>query len=338
VELNQRYYTMSFDMPSSPAALFREGVVPADLARFVSSNNPATYISSVTYGRRFYLLIESTETVADMRASISASYDAALAGGSGHLDGRDVSSLSNVNVKVFALGGDASLALAAFNGDVDAVAEFLTDGGGIDTGVPLSYVVRNVKDNSTVNIKVATDFDVRNCVVQTLGSYRNDFTGSSEGWTPYADHRNFGVFEGGGIDGSYIRLHDRGEGATCYFRAPLAYNGDWSQFEGGELSCYLWIGGPGDAFVRDDVVFYDGSGNRLATRWSHLPYDNGFFPFRVTLDTSQNWLFNGATATQEQIAMVLSDVVDLFIRAEYRDRSGDWTAMDLFRVEQPETP
>ncbi|MEZ4387266.1 MAG: thiol-activated cytolysin family protein [Candidatus Krumholzibacteriia bacterium] len=337
VELNQRYYTMSFDMPSSPAALFQASVVPADLARFVSADNPATYISSVTYGRRFYLLIESTESVSEMSASISASYEAALAGGSGHLSGRDVSSLSNVNVKVFALGGDASLALAAFNGDVDAVAEFLTEGGDIDTGVPLSYVVRNVKDNSVVNIKVATDFDVRNCVVQTIGTYRNDFEGSTEGWTPYADHRNFGVYSSGGIDGDYIRLHDRGEGGTCYFRAPLAYQGDWSQFVGGELSCYLWIGGPGSAFATDDVVFYDGSGNRLAARWAHQPYDNGFFPFRVNLDASQNWRYNGAAATQAQIESVLGDVVDLFIRAEYRDAGGDWCAMDLFRVEQPET-
>ena len=277
VELNQRYYTMSFDMPVSRKALFASGVEPADLARYVSHTNPATYISSVTYGRRFYLLIESTETASDMRASIQASYDAALAGGSGHLSGRDVSTLSNVNVKVFALGGNANLALAAFNGNVDAVADFLTQGGDIDTGVPLSYTVRNVKDNSLVNVKVATDFDVRNCVVQQIGTYAADFENGPEGWTGYADFATFETRHGG-IDGDYMFISDRGQGQTVYFRAPLAYGGDWSHFYGGEISFYMWIGGPGDYGAVDDIVFYDGSGNRLAMRFSGSPQQQRILP------------------------------------------------------------
>ena len=338
VELNQRYYTMSFDMPVSREALFAGNVAPTDLARYVSPENPATYVSSVTYGRRFYLLVESTETASDMRASIEASYDAALAGGSGHLDGRDVSTLSNVNVKVFALGGNANLALAAFNGDVDAIAQFLTEGGAIDTGVPLAYTVRNVKDNSLVNVKVATDYEVRNCVVRQIGTYAADFENGTEGWSGYADFTDFGTrSSSASIDGKYMSLKDRGQGQTCYFRAPLAYHGDWSQFYGGVLSFYMFIGGPGDYYSADDVVFYDGLGNRLAMRFSGSPSSNGFFRRRVGLDeASTTWKFNGATATAEQVQLVLSDVQDLFIRAEYRNKSGDWAAMDIFRVEQPD--
>jgi hypothetical protein len=336
VELTQRYYTMSFDMPASTDALFADSVTPDDLARYVAPDNPATYISSVTYGRRFYLLIESTETTTEMSAAIRASYDAALAGGSAHLEGRDADTLTNVNVKVFALGGDANLALAAFNGDVDAVANFLTEGGDITTGVPLSYTVRNVKDNSRVNVKVATEYEVRNCVIQEIGTYRNDFDSSTEGWTPYADHRDFGVYYDDALDGGYIRLHDRGEGPTCYFRAPLGYHGDWSQFYGGELSFFLWVGGPGDYYARDDVIFYDGSGNRLAMRLDGRPSRDGFFPFYVTLDESEDWGYNGAPATAAQIQSVLADVADLFIRAEFHDAGGDWAAMDRFLVERPE--
>ena len=59
VTLNQSYYTMSFDLPTSLNDLFAPSVTPQQLAVYVGENNPATYISSVNYGRIFYLLIES---------------------------------------------------------------------------------------------------------------------------------------------------------------------------------------------------------------------------------------------------------------------------------------
>ena len=335
VQLNQRYYTMAFDLPTSAAALFADSVAPADVARYVGNANPATYISSVTYGRRFYLLIESTETASEMRGSIRASYNAALAGGSGYLEGRDFSSLSNVEVKVFALGGDQQLALAAFNGDVDAVASFLTQGGSIDTGVPLSYAVRNVKDNSAVAVNVATDYEVRNCIVQTVGTLAFDFNETTEGWTGYADYRDFGVYTEGAIDGGYIKLFDRGQGQTCYFRAPLAVTGDWSQFFDGRMSFYLWIGGPGDYGALDDVVILDTAGNRLALRFGGSPPSTGFLPYYIDMNATENWVFNGQPATDANIQTVLSSVSDLFIRAEYRNKAGDWGAMDRFRLVTP---
>ena len=337
VEFTQRYYTMSFDMPGSYEALFQSSVTPAALQRYVGPDNPLTYISSVTYGRRFYLLVESTESASAIGGSIQASYDAALAGGSAHLEGRDVNTLSDKKVKVFALGGDSSLALASFSGNVDAVAQFLTQGGGIDTGVPLSYTVRNAKDNTLVNVKVATDYEVRNCVVQQVGTYATDFENGLEGWTGYADFRDLQTRnDAASVDGSYAIIYDRGQGGTVYYRAPFAFHGDWSQFYGGELSYYMQVGGSGDYFATDDVVFYDGSGNRLAMRFSGSPSANGLFPRRVALDPTTSWKFNNATATEEQIRLVLSDVEDLFIRGEFRNGSGDWSRFDRFRVEQPE--
>ena len=47
-----------------------------DLAPYMGPGNPPTYISSVTYGRRFVLLIESTSSTTEMKASIRASSSA----------------------------------------------------------------------------------------------------------------------------------------------------------------------------------------------------------------------------------------------------------------------
>jgi hypothetical protein len=331
VELNQRYFTMAFDLPTSTAQLFAPSVTPADLAKYVGPGNPATYISSVTYGRRFYLLVESTSSVRDMRASVDASYKAALAGGSAHLDGEYVSSLENVSIKVFALGGDSNQALATFQGDIDQVAQFLTQGGDITTGVPLSYVVRNVYDNSVVSIKVATEYDLKTCTVVSVGTYSENFDGGLAGWTGYADFKNLQILSGG-FSGNYLYAADQATGGTWYFRAPLAWGGDWSQFYGGKISYYLWVGpNGGQFFAADDVVIYGKNGTRLAARFigPWIP-TSGFFKFEITLDAA-NLKVNGAAGTQAAVTDALSAVTDVFIRGEYIN-GADWGAIDEIQV------
>ncbi|NIN97930.1 MAG: thiol-activated cytolysin, partial [Anaerolineae bacterium] len=104
VQFNQSFYTVSFDLPSSLDDLFAPEVTAEDLATYVGPGNPPTYISSVTYGRRFFLLVESTSSAMDMQASIKASYDAAVSEGAIDLEAAYVNTLENVNIKVFALG------------------------------------------------------------------------------------------------------------------------------------------------------------------------------------------------------------------------------------------
>ena len=88
---------------------FQLTVSPSELSRYVYSGNPATYISSVTYGRIFYLLVESTASRTEMEASIRATYKAAVVGGSIDGDVKYVNDLENSRIKVFALGGDPEL-------------------------------------------------------------------------------------------------------------------------------------------------------------------------------------------------------------------------------------
>jgi hypothetical protein len=146
------------------AEVFAPGVTPEDLDPYIGPGNPAAYISSVAYGRRFYILVESTESQTEIEAAIRASYDAAAAGVDIDAEARYVSELSEVRIKVHAQGGDQSLALATFNGDFNAVREFLTDGADFRTGVPLVYTLRALKDKRNVSVKVATTYSVKDCV------------------------------------------------------------------------------------------------------------------------------------------------------------------------------
>lgn len=165
VKLNQSFFDMVFDPPSTLANFFHPAVAPADLDPYIGPGNPAAFVRQVTYGRIFYLLIESTSTRTEIDASLRASFSAATIGGAMEAGATYVNELSNCSIKCFALGGDATAALGAITSDFNALKSFLALGGRIRTGVPLSYVACALAPpHRVVNMAVAANYDVTNCV------------------------------------------------------------------------------------------------------------------------------------------------------------------------------
>ncbi len=178
VSLNQSFYTMSFDIPTSLDQLFDPSVTPEDLARYVGPGNPATYISDVTYGRIYYMLIESTSSVTDMDLAISASFNGFGANVEGDLETNYLASLSELKVQVFAYGGAASSTLQTIGEtNLNQLANLLAESSDIRSGKPISYVVRSVYDNQIVSTQLATQYDVTNCTPN-----------GADGAPPYTEH------------------------------------------------------------------------------------------------------------------------------------------------------
>ena len=169
VKLDQIYYTMSYDMPARYEDVFDPSVTPQELSKFIQPGNPACYVASITYGRRYYLLIESTSSRQEMRANIEATYSAAVVQGGVVADGEHISDLESTKIKVFAYGGDASAALSTVSGSFDDLQYFLTEGGSIETGAPLSYVINDLNTHKVVAIKVATEYTMTECKLASQG-------------------------------------------------------------------------------------------------------------------------------------------------------------------------
>ncbi|MFP4624407.1 MAG: thiol-activated cytolysin family protein, partial [Gemmatimonadota bacterium] len=343
VRLNQSFYTVSFDLPLGLHDLFAPSVTADHLDPYVGPGNPPTYISSVTYGRTFYLLIESTASVDDMRASIKASYSAAVVDAAMEADATYVNELENVNIKVFALGGDQSLAAANFQGSPDALGDYLTQGADLRTGVPLSYVVRNVVDNRIVNVKVATDYDVKTCVPVIVEQLASDFESDDEGWTAYSNKggavRHLAEAEclenSGG--GACIAQTDVDYNGGMQFRAPLEWRDgrSWQAFYGGRISYYLRLvdgsppPDPADA-VGITIEGPDGSIRaKLPLAVIRQAHDVGWIFVEWNLDESgttfahapdqvMRWTnASGHPATSEEIEAVLQRVTDFRITGEF---------------------
>jgi thiol-activated cytolysin len=170
VKLSQEYYTMSFDLPTSLSQLFDESVTPEQLANYVQPDNPATFISSVTYGRIFYMLVESTSSSQEMEARLDLSYGSFNNKLSGSVDVDSFQEMNNVKIKVIAYGGDSAGAISlAGERNIQDIAGRLEESTNIRTGLPLSYVVRSVeRPDQVVGTKIATEYDVTNCELKGI--------------------------------------------------------------------------------------------------------------------------------------------------------------------------
>lgn len=160
VSLTQTFYTMSFDIPYNYNELFHPTVKPMDLAKYVGPKNPACYISDVTYGRVFQMLIESTSSTAEIASAVSGSYS----DDSASFNANALSSLSNLSVKVMSLGGEVTNTFATIDAsELSTLTYNLGQSANIKTGVPLSYVVRTVYNNKLVKNKIDLEYTVSDC-------------------------------------------------------------------------------------------------------------------------------------------------------------------------------
>ncbi|MFD0797581.1 thiol-activated cytolysin family protein [Maribacter chungangensis] len=163
VELKQNFYTMSFDIPTSLKGLFADSVTPNDLAKYVQDGNPATYISDVSYGRIYYMLVESTSSYAEMNLAVESEFNAVVGKTEVDIDASALRELSEVKIKVMAFGGESSSTIRTIGGNLSELVNLLAESSTISTGLPLSYVVRSVDTNQIVGVQLATTYDVTEC-------------------------------------------------------------------------------------------------------------------------------------------------------------------------------
>lgn len=199
VKLTQVFYTIVTDIPDANSA-FDPSVSSENLEKYVYAGNPATYISSVSYGRIFYLLVQSTQTAKEIKAALDVSINAGVVSGGGGFDFNSVESLEQVTVTGFAYGGDATMAAGAVIGEMADVNIYIKNGGSINNGAPISYQVRSLNDPSiVVKANLATSYTVEECTNITGGIASFTDTRQSIGAACFIvgnQDRKMGVFDG----------------------------------------------------------------------------------------------------------------------------------------------
>lgn len=164
VLFKQVFYTVSFDPPSHPGAVFHPTVTLDEVRNASTAEEPPAYVSSVDYGRILMLRIEtSTETLrADMEAAMR--YLSVGVSTSGSLD----KTLSRSKVTVITIGGNAEVNARAVDATrIQDLNEIIKGRNALyskkNPGQPIAYTIRFLKDGRLAKIGYSTDYTELSC-------------------------------------------------------------------------------------------------------------------------------------------------------------------------------
>ncbi len=174
LQFSQQFFTMAFQPPQGAAGVFDPSVTATDLAPYVGAGNPPVYVASVTYGRIFYLLFESTASQTDLQAAVSAAYNGGAVNASGSVTAAYQDIINNSTLTTYGVGGDAQAAIQAATGatQFDKIGAFLTEKADFspsNPGVPISYMIRYLGDSTEVKLALTTSFTAKDCVPNVKG-------------------------------------------------------------------------------------------------------------------------------------------------------------------------
>lgn len=145
VKLYQRFYTLSYEDPDGGfKGAFKPTIEQSDLAPYTGPGNPICYVSSVSYGRVYYLLFESSHEANALVGALSTRFRDVQAG----LGVQKSTVIDESRVKMIQRGGDAYGGLVAAISP-EQVFKFLEEGAlpsAKNVGAPISFTIKHLYD------------------------------------------------------------------------------------------------------------------------------------------------------------------------------------------------
>jgi len=345
VNLNQSFYTMSFDIPTSLDELFDPSVTPADLQPYVGEGNPATYISDVTYGRIYYMMIESSSSITEMDAKINASFNGVATTVDAEIETSYLNELEELKISVFAYGGESGSALLTVgNTNISELASLLAQGSIIEAGKPISYVVRSVADNQIVSTQLATNYDVTNCEISGIAGALPALAH----WTGNVNNM-LGNVSAAYWDGNnkFILMNEQGQ----WLRSTYDNNGEgllegpyeWDGLIFNNVGATCRLTGPSD-----DLCVFNASGTQYSYyrsdgTWSDINQITDFFagscPFNaagigaITISSYKNYNSSNPDLPYGLGQYVFNSDGDKYSKSQYQSLTGDHFS-DVFELYQ----
>lgn len=168
----QAFYTVTVDTPATPGAVFPPKTSLKDIKKQVSVTAPGAYVSNVTYGRIILVRMEtsSQESNEEIEAAFEYSLGKKTASGDVKTKYERILNNSNTSFNLVTLGGNPDSATKPIadstSEGVLAVIKNATYSRS-NPGIPISYTVRHLADNSLVKLGASTEYTATDCVVNS---------------------------------------------------------------------------------------------------------------------------------------------------------------------------
>jgi Thiol-activated cytolysin len=166
VVFEQNAYTVSAVIPASPAGFFSADFSTADLKTQeslgnISSKNPPLYVSSITYGRMLIYTVTSKASKSDIQGALNASYKNPGLKVDAKVKAKYQKILNESTIKVIFFGGENAPSVSMIkSGEIN---DYFSKTPSLDSFVPMSYVLRNMKDNSIAKVSETTKYSTQEC-------------------------------------------------------------------------------------------------------------------------------------------------------------------------------
>lgn len=159
VLFKQVFYTVSFDPPSHPAAVFAPSVTLDEARNAFSQSEPPAYVSSVDYGRILMLRIESSTKT--LRAEMDAAMRYLSVGVKASADYQKT--IAESKITLITIGGNAEVNARAVDATrIEDLNEVIRGRNALysksNPGQPIAYTIRFLKDGRLAKIGFSTDY------------------------------------------------------------------------------------------------------------------------------------------------------------------------------------
>jgi len=173
VTVDMRFFTADVDAIINPSDVFADSVTAAEVQQKFSDGNPPVYVSSITYGSRFYVAVESAFDSQEVGAALEASFHNGVVAADGQtsLSTKQVLSSSSL---AFVTVGATPEQIAAFTAAIDpsgdpiaGIKAFMLNKANFtaaNIGEPLSFQLKHLADNQPAAFGFAGTFDVESCI------------------------------------------------------------------------------------------------------------------------------------------------------------------------------
>lgn len=184
----QVFYTISMDAPPTPASVFGPSVTLEQVQNKINSSTPPAYVQSVSYGRILMFRMETTAQATEGELTGAFNYASGLTNASGTIEAKYKQILQQATITSVMIGGNAAVASQAVTASsFGDLAPIITGDNAVysrnNPGVPISYVIRYLKDNSFAKMGYTTDYSTNTCTTNSFVNESIKFTNNEYGWS-----------------------------------------------------------------------------------------------------------------------------------------------------------